>query len=126
MVYVMIGTAGLMAAVVLLNLVMIQLNQKKRELTVMRVNGFTIGETVGYILKENILTTAIGILLGLLSGQEASHIILSSLERVELQMIRGPIPEAYLFSALITLFFAIVVNLIALRRIRRLNFRDAL
>lgn len=126
MVYVMIGTAGLMAAVVLLNLVMIQLNQKKRELTVMRVNGFTIGETVGYILKENILTTAIGILLGLLSGQVASHIILSSLERVELQMIRGPIPEAYLFSALITLFFAIVVNLIALRRIRRLNFRDAM
>lgn len=126
MVYVMIGTAGLMAAVVLLNLVMIQLNQKKRELTVMRVNGFTIGETVGYILKENILTTVMGILLGLLSGQVASHIILSSLERVELQMIRGPIPEAYLFSALITLFFAIVVNLIALRRIRRLNFRDAL
>ena len=70
--------------------------------------------------------TLIGILLGLLSGQVASHIILSSLERVELQMIRGPIPEAYLFSALITLFFAIVVNLIALRRIRRLNFRDAL
>ncbi|MCQ2408203.1 MAG: FtsX-like permease family protein [Oscillospiraceae bacterium] len=125
MVYVMIGTAGLMAAVVLLNLVMIQLNQKKRELTVMRVNGFTIGETVGYILKENILTTAAGILLGLLSGQVASQIILSSLERVELQMIRGPIPEAYLFSGLITLFFALVVNLIALSRIRQLNFRDA-
>ncbi len=120
-VYVMIVMSAIMAGVVLLNLVRIQINQKKNELIVMRINGFTIWETAGYILKENMITTAAGIVLGLGLGTVISKLVLNTVERVDLQMIREVSVPSLIFSALITLFFAAVINFIALRSIRKLK-----
>ena len=121
---VMIVMAGIMAAVVLLNLLRIQINQKRRELTIMRVNGFTTRETVGYILRENVITTIVGILLGLVVGNAAARFVLMSIERVELQMIREINWQACLYSVLITILFAGIMNYLALRKIRKLKLSD--
>ncbi len=121
---VMILMAAIMAAVVLLNLVRIQINQKKRELTIMRINGFTTGETVAYVLRENIVTTICGILLGLVIGNLAAYYNLRSIERVELQMIREISIKACLLSAGITLLFAVIVNFLALWKLRHLKLSD--
>ena len=121
MIYVMIILAGIMAAVVLLNLVKMQINQKKRELTVMRINGFTVRETVNYILRENILTTAAGLVLGLIVGNIASLINLSTVEHTDVQMPRYINLPSCVFSVLITLLFAAIVNFIALYDIRKLK-----
>ena len=121
---VMVVMAGIMAAVVLLNLIRMQVNQKKRELTIMRVNGFTVKETTGYILRENILTTAAGIVIGLVAGNVVAQFNLRAIERVELQMARGISIKACVFSALITLLFAAVINFLALRKIRTLKLSD--
>jgi len=118
---VMIVMAGIMAAVVLLNLVRMQINQKKRELTIMRINGFTMRETVNYILRENIMTTAAGLVIGLVVGSILSRFNLSSLERVDMQMIRHVSIPSCVYAVLITLFFAAVVNFIALRSIKTLK-----
>ena len=120
----MIFMAGVMAAVVLLNLVRIQISQKKRELTIMRINGFTTAETIGYILRENVLTTFLGIVLGLLGGSLAAQYNLRSIERVELMMIREVSTKACLYSVLITLLFAVIVNTLALRKVRHLKLSD--
>ena len=116
--------ATIMAAVVLLNLVQIQISQRKRELTIMRVNGFTLRETVNYILRENILTTVLGLLLGLFVGNLAARYNLDSIERVELMMYRDVNITACLIAVLITTGFAIIVNLLALRKIHHLNLTD--
>jgi len=121
---VMIIMAGIMAAVVLLNLLRIQINQKKRELTVMRVNGFTVKETVMYILRENILTTLLGIGLGLVIGNIAAGVILRTIERVEIQMVREISWPSCLYSALITLGFAALMNYLSLRKIKKLKLSD--
>ena len=121
---VMIFMAGIMALVVLLNLLRIQINQKKRELTIMRVNGFTVRETVGYILRENVITTLMGIGVGLVVGNIIVGLILKTIERVELQMIRQPSLLACLFSAAITFGFAAFMNFLALRQIRKLKLSD--
>ena len=116
--------AAIMAAVVILNLIRIQLNQKKRELTIMRVNGFSTHETVLYILRENIITTGAGILIGLLLGILASNFTLSVIDRVELRMYRSFMFEPLLYSVLVTLLFAAIVNFFALRKIRTLKLSD--
>ncbi|MBQ9468228.1 MAG: ABC transporter permease [Clostridia bacterium] len=116
--------AAIMAAVVLLNLVKIQINQKKRELTIMRVNGFTLRETVAYVLRENIITTVLGILLGAGMGCLTAYNAIVSLERAELQLIRTPNLPALAISAAITLLFAAIVNVIALRKIGKLKLSD--
>lgn len=118
---VMIIMSAILAAVVLLNLVKMQINQKKRELTVMRINGFTIRETAGYILKENVILTFAGIALGVVVGAVASGINLAAVETLKLQMIRQISVPGCLISAAITFLFAAAVNLIALRQIRRLR-----
>ena len=120
----MIVMAAIMAAVVLLNLIKMQINQKKRELTIMRVNGFTRRETVAYILRENIITTAAGVLLGVLMGCLTAFNAIVSLERAELQLSHAPNLPACAISALITVFFAAIVNYFALRKIKKLKLSD--
>jgi len=120
-VIVMIIMSAILAAVVLLNLVKMQINQKKRELTVMRINGFTIRETANYILKENVYLTLAGIALGIAVGAVASRINLAAVENIKFQMIRETSIPACLISAAITAVFAAVVNYLALRRIKHLE-----
>ena len=121
---VMLLMAGIMAAVVLLNMIRIQINQKKRELTIMRVNGFTTRETIGYILRENVITTILGIALGIVAGNFVAQLNLRATERVEMQMIRGASLRADALAALITLAFAIIMNYLALRKIKYLKLSD--
>ncbi|MBQ3865620.1 MAG: FtsX-like permease family protein [Clostridia bacterium] len=118
---VMIVMATILAAVVLLNLVKMQINRKKRELTVMRINGFTIRETANYILKENAILTFVGIALGIVVGAVEARINLAAVENIKMQMIRQVSVPACLISAVITLFFAAAVNYLALRQIKRLE-----
>ncbi len=44
--------AALMAYFILLNLASMYVNQKKRELTIMRVNGFTVKEVIRYVAGD--------------------------------------------------------------------------
>ncbi|MBO4261454.1 MAG: FtsX-like permease family protein [Clostridia bacterium] len=117
----MIVMSAIMAGVVLMNLIRIQINQKRRELTVMRINGFTIRETAGYIIKENIITTIAGIVIGVFAGASVAWFNLRSIERVDLQMSRGVSIPACIYSALITVLFAVIINWIVLRTIKKLD-----
>ena len=120
----MISMAAIMSAVVLLNLVRIQINQKKRELTIMRINGFTVRETINYVLKENIFTTLIGIVFGLIVGEFITKYILAMCNSIQMQLLQDVNWLACGLSALITLFFSFVINMIALSKVRRLKLND--
>ena len=122
---IMVVMAGIMAAVVLLNLLRMQINQKRRELTIMRVNGFTTREAIGYILRENIITTAFGVVLGLVAGNVIVGFILRAIERMDMQMIRTVSVPACVISALITVGFAALMNFLAVRKIKELKLTDA-
>jgi ABC-type antimicrobial peptide transport system permease subunit len=60
--------AAVMAGVVLMNLTNIYFLQKKQELTIMRINGFTVREVIGYMLRETVVTTLVGIVCGIGAG----------------------------------------------------------
>ena len=117
--------AGIMAAFIQLNLVKIQVYSKKREMTIMRVNGFTVKETVGYLVRENVLTCAAGIVLGFLLGFLASKLVLRILDRIELMMIRDFMGMPFVYAALITILFTIIVNWLELRKVKDLKLVDA-
>lgn len=120
----MIFMAAIMAAVVLLNLVRIQITQKRREMTIMRINGFSVKETVAYILRENIITTSCGLILGIVIGYPVSRFILRNIDAVDIRMIREIMIQPGVYALLITLFFAAAVNFIALRKIKDLSLKD--
>ena len=122
--FLLILAAGMMAYFVLLNLINMYLNQKKKELTIMRVNGFTTKEVIRYIAGESVLTTCLGIVMGLLVGSLLGYLIIRALEQVQFCMVRDIDFTAWLYSALLTGVFALIINVIALRKVKHLKLSD--
>ena len=116
--------AAIMAGVVLLNLTNMYILQKKRELTVMRINGFTTKEVINYVLRETIVTTIIGIIIGILAGIGIAYRILRNIEQIFIQLYRTPDPIACGLAIVITIFFTVIVNVIALRKVKHLKLTD--
>ena len=116
--------AAIMAGVVLTNLTNIYILQKKPELTIMRINGFTVSEVIGYVVRETVFTTALGILFGIAMGAGVSYKIIRAMETVFIQYERGVSVPAWLYGAVITLFFAFVINVLVLRKIKYLKLTD--
>ena len=125
LIVVMIVAAGLMAWFILDNLSGSYMLHKKKELTVMRVNGFTTKECVRYAASELIITTVLGILLGVPLGAQIGYRVIRLTEQSFLQMDRTLDIRSVIFSALITAVFALIINGRALSRIRDLKLSDA-
>jgi len=116
--------AAVMAGVVLLNLTNIYILQKKRELTIMRVNGFTTRETIDYVLRETVATTALGILLGIGLGAVLGYAIVRTLEQPFIQFDRSVSVSASLIGMGLTVLFTVIVNVVALRKVKHLKLTD--
>ncbi len=116
--------AAVMAGVVLLNLTNIYILQKKRELTVMRINGFTTREVISYVTRETVITTILGIVLGLIAGSAIGYKIVRALEQSFFRLERGVCFSAWLYAAAMTVFFTVIVNVIALRKVKDLKLTD--
>ena len=124
MMVILVGAAGAMSAVILTNLVNICILQKKRELTVMRVNGFTTGEVKNYITREAYLTSALGVILGTGAGLLVFRAIMPALGKSYTSFILAPNLLAILLSAVITVFFTVVIYRLALRKVKNLKLTD--
>ena len=116
--------AAVMAGVVLLNLTNIYILQKKRELTIMRVNGFTTGEVISYVTRETVITTLLGILIGLVVGSAIGYQIVRALEQSFVRLERGLCFPGWLYGAAMTVVFTVIVNAIALRKVKHLKLTD--
>ena len=90
----------------------------------MRVNGFTTKEVIRYIAGESVLTTCLGIVMGLLVGSLLGYLIIRALEQVQFCMVRDIDFTAWLYSALLTGVFALIINVIALRKVKHLKLSD--
>ncbi len=121
---VLILCAGMMAYFILLNLTGMYLMQKQRELTVMRINGFTTKEVIRYVSRETVFTTALGIVFGLGLGALMGWLILRFLEQDHVQFVRTVTPVGMLLAAGITVLFTACINAIALRKVRNLKLTD--
>lgn len=123
-VYVTTGIAILMSFMILTNLANIFLNRKKTELTVMRINGFSIRQTIGYLARESVLTTIIGLAVGVLAGSLMSPMFIRILEPADLQFDRTYNIAAWIASVGLEGLFALTSYSSTFRRIRHLNLRD--
>ena len=124
--WVLIVSAGLLAFIVLYNLTNINISERIRELSTIKVLGFYDGEVVRYVYRENILLTLMGILLGLVLGKIEHGYILQTVE-LDMTMFSPDIqPLSYLYASLITLFFTLVVGIIMYFRLKKIDMIEAL
>ena len=70
------------------------------------------------------MTTAIGILLGVLVGAVAAPLIIRALEQPDLQFVRTFHIFAWVAAVAIEGLFALVIYSLVFRKVKDLNFRD--
>lgn len=113
--------AGALAFVILFNLVSISINERMRELATIKVLGFFDKEVSAYVYRENLISTLIGIACGLVLGIAFEKYVLMECE-VDAVMFNPDITaHCFVYSALITAFFAFTVNLFMHLRLTKID-----
>ena len=125
-VLVLIVSAALLSFIVLFTLTNINISERLREIATLRVLGFFRGEAARYVLRENIILTAIGTALGLLLGVPLTRYISSTAEVENIHFLQTIYPLSFVMSAALTLAFALLVDVCVRPRIRRINMVEAL
>ena len=118
--------ACILAFVVMFNLTEINIIERKRELATIRVLGFFDRETAMYLYRENLVVTAIGIFLGLFGGIFLNQFVLSTAEIDVLKFPHVIFPLSFVWAAVLSLVFTLVVNVATYRRITSIDMVSAL
>ncbi|MEE6699685.1 ABC transporter permease [Limosilactobacillus fermentum] len=123
---VLIGISTLLAIVVLYNLTNINVSERIRELSTIKVLGFFDQEVTMYIYRETIILTILGIFFGYFFGMWLHSFIMINLPPDNAMFDNTMHPANFVIStvipALITLILAFVIH----RKIKRVNMLDAL
>lgn len=119
-----LALAIIMAACVLLNLDIMFVDEKKQELIVLMICGFSLKDAKGYIWHDSVVLTALGIVAGLVIGNIAGGVAVVSIEESSYSFLHGidwiAIGAGILGSAVL----AGIALLIALRRIGKFDLTD--
>lgn len=125
-VVILIISAGALAFVVLYNLTNINITERIREIATLKVMGFFDKEVDSYIFRENIILTLMGIAAGLFGGTFLARFIIQTAE-IDLVMFGREISGmSYVYSALITLVFSIVVVIYMHGHLKKVDMIEAL
>ena len=124
MVAIYIALSALMALIVLLNLNVMFIDEKKRELIVLMINGYSLRDARRYIYRDTIVMTVVGIVLGCALGCAMGYFSVASLEGASLCMLKAPSAFACLVGAVLCALFSAAVTVIALRRISKFSLTD--
>lgn len=123
---VLIASAALLAFVVLYNLTNINISERVRELSTIKVLGFYPKEVTMYVYRENIILTLMGIFVGFFAGAFLHRFVITTAE-VDQMMFSPSIGWlSYLYSALLTLLFAAVVMIVMHIKLKRIDMIEAL
>ena len=125
-VWILIISAGLLAFVVLYNLLNANITERIRELATIKVLGFYDKEVYDYISRETIILTVIGMLFGIGGGYFLTLYIIKTCE-IDMLMFNPQITVwSYLFGVIITAVFAIIVNIITYFSLKKIDMIESL
>lgn len=125
-VWVLIVSAALLAFIVLYNLTNINISERIRELSTIKVLGFYDREVTLYVYRENNILTILGILLGSVLGKLLHNFVLKTAE-VDMMMFPPIIhPISYLYAALLTILFSLIVMWFMHQKLKHVDMIEAL
>lgn len=123
---IIILVSGLLAIVVLYNLTNINVSERKRELSTIKVLGFYPRELTSYIYRETFILTIMGIVLGYLIGIGLHKFIINLVAPDPIMLVPFILAKSYIMSALVTLIISTLVMFIVHNRLKRINMVEAL
>lgn len=125
-VVIIILAAAALAMVVLFNLSNINITERQRELATIKLLGFYDKEVSAYVYRENIVLTVFGTLMGCFMGHWL-HIYLVRSTEIDLMMFgRQTAPSAYVYAAILTMLFSVLVNVLAHFKMKKIDMVESL
>ena len=118
--------AALLAFIVLYNLTNINITERIREIATIKVLGFYSAETALYVFRENMILTAFGALLGIPTGIWLHRFVMS---QIQVDKVSFPLKisgASFLWSMAYTFAFAILTDLVMLRKLSRINMAESM
>ncbi|HLQ39919.1 MAG TPA: FtsX-like permease family protein [Tetragenococcus sp.] len=118
--------SGTLAFVVLYNLTNINISERQRELATIKVLGFYDKEVTMYIVRENVVFTCLGILLGFGIGKVLTWfiVLMASSDLVVFPLVVPAI--GYLVAAVMTFIFSAIVMVITHFKLKNIDMIGAL
>lgn len=123
---VLIISAGLLAFVVLYNLMNINITERERELATIKVLGFYEGEVGAYVFRETLILSLLGSAAGLVLGIFLHGFVVRTAE-VDMAMFGREIyPSSFVYAFILTMVFSFIVCLAMLPKLRRISMVESL
>ena len=116
--------AALMSIVVLLNLNVMFIDEKKRELIVLMINGFSQKKAKSYIAYDSIVLTVFGIIVGVILGCIMGSITVAAIEPSTAVFVKNVDAMAVIVGVVGSALLAFIMGKIALRRIPKFKLTD--
>ena len=123
---ILVGAAAALAFIVLYNLTNINVAERQRELSTIKVLGSHDYEVTLYIYRENIILTVLGIVVGMLFGQWLTNFIMGTMEIDNLVFGRVIHLDSYLYAGGLTLLFSVIVMIVIHFQLKRIDMVEAL
>ena len=118
--------AAALAAVVLYNLISVNIGERKKELATIKVLGFFDKEVYRYIFREIELLSVIGAVLGLVIGTLMHQFVIRTVESEQMMFIRTLEPASFVYSVALTLLFTVVVCRLMRRQVRAISMVESM
>ena len=125
-VWIFIILSGTLAFVVLYNLTNINISERVRELATIKVLGFYDGEVTMYILRENLIFTLLGVLVGFGIGNVLTYAIIKMAETAEFIFPLVIPAYGYVVSGVLTFVFSAIVLFVTHFKLKHINMIEAL
>ncbi len=125
-IYLVIGCAMALAAVVVYNLTNINISERVREIATVKVLGFYKEETRSYVFRENILLAIMGGAVGLGLGKLLHAFVMSE---VVVDLITFDVrvtPMSYGLSFILTIVFTFIINLLMGKKLDEISMTESL
>ena len=116
----------LLAIVILYNLTNINMVERVREISTVKVLGFLNKEATMYIYRETVILSIIGIVLGLISGKMLHDFIIAYVAPPHVMFTPNIELWGYIVPSIAVIGILCVLCVYANRMIRKLNMLDAL
>ena len=118
--------AAALAAVVLYNLISVNIGERKKELATIKVLGFFDKEVYRYIFREIELLSVIGAVLGLGIGAAMHQFVIRTVESEQMMFIRSLEPTSFVYSVALTLLFTVAVCRMMRRQVRAISMVESM
>lgn len=123
---ILVLVASLLAIVILYNLTNINVSERIRELSTIKVLGFYDEEVTMYIYRETIILSAIGILVGFLFGFYLHSYIITVVPPDDVIFNPAVGALAYIMPAIIIVLVSAILGVFVNRRLKNVDMLEAL